>query len=827
VRYVNERDIGEYSTYEDNPHVGRDVFLARKALGRVVVGYSLYGTIERPLHAFIWAIPDHPSQFIDQRISAKPRSYENFKLLVAQAALDGYFPAYVSATGHPSFTGFSNCYFSAIFEPYTGTRKPFFTGVAHMRKTTSTATALVEQIEAQEAERRYVRSVGVLGIPTPGDFNDPSAADVDPAQTSPNLWVFATFWPLPPDAGFISNVHLTPNRSNRLPGSEAPGFEAFWKDRWETQALGPQAYPVFVQRTRHRDGLGACTLSLWHDVRYEPWPAPDPFSETAPFDVAEVLQPNVEGTLSAHEDESTDRRPISFGVTTDGDMTWWNIVFGRKGDETPLPKHLVLRDAFGLGKEYVREPSLPGPLGQSGAPQTAEPGGTDGQAGNAPNVGRALLPVEDWLVARLRRTGARQGRIVVVRRGGLPLVSAITRAEVGYPVARIEDPVRLASVSKFMTALMVIRNLAAALADGLDTKLSSILSFRAAAPERIRNITVRDLLCHYSMIKNASLALEPPAIARLLAGQPKTAYNQKFFRIEPGDLSRYLEQYTGESYFRAGPKTQCAFQYCNYGSRLVGEIYALAVHGELRLYAEAADLLLRETDSPRPDSPFLANGPLASWEAGEAPGHPQMPGFVWNRHEVGNPDSIPGASGQAGTRPGPMAPSRPTPAMTSPVYGWDGPYSGPSGGWCVPALTIARVLAALTQREDENGSIIEPYLSDVQLHQMAALRQPDCANSFAHGVSRADATFQWAPGAPTQDVVRIYKNGIIDGGGTLIAHQFPRYFEDDRRETLSFFVALNQWDELGLASVNEIFHRLEGMIHAGTLPSADRFDELL
>jgi hypothetical protein len=180
-----------------------------------------------------------------------------------------------------------------------------------------------------------------------------------------------------------------------------------------------------------------------------------------------------------------------------------------------------------------------------------------------------------------------------------------------------------------------------------------------------------------------------------------------------------------------------------------------------------------------------------------------------------------------GPPPGPAPPATTSPRMTSPVYAVDGPYSGASGGWCVPIVAVARVLASLTP-----GSSVPLYFSRWELDEAARIvpsADDDC-DRLTLGFSRDDTEFTYRPALSGQvgvpgPVRRIYKNGILGGCGALLGHQYPESDTADQQETLSFCVIFNQEMELRWEELTEIFNRLQTMETLGHLLGPDRLLE--
>lgn len=653
-------------------------------------------------------------------------------------------------------------------------------------------------------------------------------------ETQRGLLMYACLWPLP-EKQFAWSVDLTPNLRNRHRDDDQVIEPLDWTERWETKVLATQTHPRAVHRTRpgYYVGNSTLTLSLWYDERYSWWPEPDPFSiSVSSFKVQTVPGASMFSTIM-NAREGGDQRPLSITALGSGDDKRFTVTFGRFGSESPLPRSWVVRGPGSPSGTFVpAADQLPSELDLSQAPELpralppepaeefpwtvqelergrldlsldpvspgdAAPSGLRGGTPRGGPIGEAPVPfgtdswpvpeakpprpplprapslrLDSWMRKEMETSGSRHGQLVVVRRGRLVHAKAYTWAEQGYPVCTLDHAMRLASVSKALTAINVIKYVIPELDQGLGTTVThpSLLNISAGLGHPLlQEVTLRHLLTHNAgwvdlgRELNGSTPFAPRAILEAVAGQTSRE------NILPGELSQYLRVLT-EDYYQWDPGTPCALDYNNLGFIILGELVSRTLRGNFSEYDQACRDTMMPAVGVTPDRGGVLFGGTyrQARERKESPAQSTVPRAAWNPFQ-------------------PLDPSEPE--KVSPVYTWDGPFFGGAGGWAVPAHWVARILASLCPRPGR-----ESFLSTYQLHVWA--HRVACAGAeTANGSYVYQRNFHWVqqPGAPVESVLRAYHNGIMDGAVTLMGHQFPAaYVPADPSNALSFFVALNQ-----------------------------------
>ncbi len=798
---------------------GHQYFRYRNELGERVVSYSLYGRFRyaKPddvRHAFVFeeARPNTqgglPPRW-PQRMSQTPVDLSGIAEEVRAMRADGYFPAYLGVCGPLTSTRYSAIYETSM----TGPSPEVILGAPWGSAFGFDHVSFLQKLDEARERGLYARSVGVFGAPKPSDFGVNENASGDPDTTS-GLFFVATLWPMPP-AGFGWSVQLTPNQKSFLPGAAPAGDEPLpagpWKNRWETKALATQAHPMAGMMTASHEKYGSLTLMLWHDVRYVRWPAEkggDPFSEWRSFNFVLREDSQLQAKLDTQRD-AHDRRPLSIGASFDGGKAMFFVPLGRAGSEEPWPRRFAKTSKTGTGVYVTAETGPP----QYGAARGKE--------------------LDDWMRARMERIGARHAQLVVVRRGKLVHARAYTLAEEGYPIATLTYALRVASVSKILSAFLTWAKVIPALADGYETLISrsDLLNLTSPRPP-LDDVRIAHLLTHNTGFAN-NIGYQKildqvvgPVDTSQPGGQAELARRNALGIVEPGMLSKYFQQEPNTDYFDVDPGTSCHFFYVNQNYTLLGECVARLLNTRAEEYATVArDHLLIPCGVVLADLPLYARGWSKAKERNESPGQDPAPGWAWNLFELWNTE-LP---------------------MTSGIYARNGVFEGAAGGWCIPLVWIARVLAGLTDQPSPY-----PYLSRATMERMASLREPSCDDTnTAYGCARQtksayDSTKRLRYklnrnlGSPDPNaqgsapkVIRIHHNGQTNGGSALLMHQFPEHPENPLNlpgDAISFCLAFNQgFHEMGESDGEDIFNILQDMEWASparTFSDQDLFDDL-
>jgi CubicO group peptidase (beta-lactamase class C family) len=549
--------------------------------------------------------------------------------------------------------------------------------------------------------------------------------------------------------------------------------EGAWRDRREPRTLEAVARPVCALPIVSPSGA-RWVLSLWHDRVIEPWPAGDPFADARRFEADEADSAEALDRAVRARQVNEDRRVIAIGAHATPGSTRFLALYGSPGNEAPLARRFVA--------------VAPGELAPPAIPASAD-ARLDHEL--APDH-----PLDRWALDHMRATGARHGQLVVVRGRRLAFARAYTYAEAGYPVASLDDAMRLGSVSKALTAVALFAALARR-GFSVDARLVDLLGFAPReGPPRLARVTLRHLLAHDAGLRTFTAvrpdeprnALSEHAVTTLLQGAPGPARS--------GMLSRALRAIHDDSPFARDPGAASRPDYSNEGFILLGELVAHLTRGSADAYEAAlADLVFRPAGvDPRERGVIFGAGRAHARERRESPAHPTSPTWAEDRFAPRDGASI-----------------------TLAPYADNGPFLGGAAGVAIPLLWLARVLAALGPRADGSGLLRR---SDADLASSPL--------GFHLG-EPGFWTFRQPGGAPlTTRVNRLCHNGRLDGGAALVIHQIPESARDDALDaTLSVAVAFNQlgslYEDPHGRRLFAILRRLEGEPFATGWHSRDLF----
>jgi CubicO group peptidase (beta-lactamase class C family) len=506
----------------------------------------------------------------------------------------------------------------------------------------------------------------------------------------------------------------------------APGGTC-WSRLDAVTTLATCARPVRIGRLGDR-----WVWSLWRDDMHEPWPEPDPFARGGRFVIDEYVP---EALLAERIDRrrTEGRRPLAVGSSGHGDDARFDVLYGADAPAT---------------RSWSISP-----------PQDAR----------AP----ARLDVLDtWMRETMERGGARHGQLAVVRGSKVVLARACTLAEPGYPRAHRHQPMRLGSVTKAVTAIAwMIALRERPLERGLDTPLGSqqLLDLDPARSGALADVTLRHLMQHdaglaaWSDLRHdeAGRALSEVSLAREVGRIRPIAL--------PGETLASLGRLPSARVLARAPGGAAPgrFVYSNEGFILLGELLAKHVTGSAARLGDALRELLPGIGLDAIGEPWLGSGRLAARERGESPAHPLSP--TWAPARFAEQDGA-------------------QTALAS--YDYNGCFLGGAAGLSLPALVLARLLAALGPRPDAATLLTRSELAELATPADATARAP------AHGFHLGERGW-WPtrrPGRPPlpHRFVRLAHNGRIDGGTAFLAYQMPEQQVDDGDDTtLGLVVAFN------------------------------------
>ncbi len=356
-----------------------------------------------------------------------------------------------------------------------------------------------------------------------------------------------------------------------------------WPKCEQVRALSRTAFPVrAIPLSSDR------VLSLWHDIVFEPWPEPHPFSERA---LAHARAGNVEAlqqaARSAELDE--DRRLVSMGSSPGGELIG---VFGGAGRDTPLERqwHVTVEDVAGADA------------------------------------------VDAFVAELMRKTGARHGQLAVARGEALVLDRAYTFAEQGYPQATGDQCIRVGSVSKALTTLAALSPLAG-WPEPLDLDEPVLRANEDDAD--VYELTLRHLLTHRSGLRTVPTirhdepghALSEKSVATLSRGASIAA---------PGDVLAALRGAAGVRAFARRPARadERHHDYANEGFTLLGEVLAQRAYGDASAFERLlVERLLVAAGISGDRGVMFARGARASADRGETPPEPSSPSWGKRRFD--------------------------------------------------------------------------------------------------------------------------------------------------------------------------------------------------
>ncbi len=482
--------------------------------------------------------------------------------------------------------------------------------------------------------------------------------------------------------------------------------------------------------------------SLWRDDLIEPWPAPDPFARGERFAIDEGVTAEALRARLAWRREAEAREPVAIAAYGGPASARFDVLYGAAHREQPLLRQWAAAGA---------------PIGHA--------------------QGAAITPLDRWMQATMERGGARHGQIAVVRGARTVFARACTLAESGYPPATLDQPMRLGSVTKAITAIAwMIALRAHPLPHGLDTPLGSeaLLDLDAQRSGPLAAVTLRQLLQHDAGLPAWS-DLRHEDVARPLS---EASLAEEGGRVEPiaapGELLAVLRRLPGHRILQRAPggKSPGRFTYSNEGFILLGELLAKHVTGSAASLGGVLIEALLGVDGPAsatatPLGPWLGAGRRAARDRGESPAHPLSP--TWETARFAEPE---------GART----------ALAS--YQYNGAFLGGAAGLSLPVTRVARLLADLGPRPGELTR-----LTRGELDQLAAPAD-ETAGAPAHGFHLGERG--WWPtqrsGCPAfhHRFVRLAHNGRIDGGTSLLVYQMPEHASDDGDDTtLGVVVAFN------------------------------------
>ncbi len=694
--------------------------LARaRARGERLVSLCSYGDGADPRHATVWAASAGPEQrFVHDVEGGRVTS------VLARHAGEGYHPALVGMTGTPE-----RPVLALVLERGEGDAPPSRLMTPRPFREGAGAFFLARAAGEGLDDGGYLRSVAVVGAP-----QDARGAGLH----------VAAVWAPQPAVRIAWAVHL----------DAVDAGDARWRRRWETRTLETVARPVLAIPVASGEGA-RWVLSLWHDRFLDPWPTPDPFAHATRFAADERLGSAALADAIGRRRADEDRRVIALAAGEGPDGTRFLALYGAPGREAHLERRFMVVAPGGEGPAHVAADEA-------------------FRSGEAPPP---VHPLDGWAHQHMRESGARHGQIVVVRGRRLAFARAYTFAEAGYPVARLDDAMRLGSISKALTAAALLAAIdRRGLADGLDTRVigEDLLGFAAGeGPPRLGAVTLRHLLTHDAGLRTFT-GVRPDEPDNPLSEQRLGALlGEGGAPARPGWLSRGLHELHDDGAFTRPPGGADAsrLDYSNEGFILLGEVLAHLVEGSTDAYEAAVTraLLGPAGVDVGERGCLLGAGRRRARARNEAPAHPASP--TWARKRFAGDD----------LDEGPLVPA---------PYADNGPFLGGAAGWCVPLVWLARVLAALGPRAD--GSSLWQ-----RRHAELAATPAAPGSRTGHGVHLGGPlwwTFRRSGGgAPLSvRVHRLHHNGRLDGGSALLIHQVPVEPRDDALDaTLGVAVAFN------------------------------------
>ena len=731
----------------------RSDFASAPARGRRPVAFCSYGGAADPRHATVWAASADgpPPRFEPDLEGARATA------VLARHAREGYHPAFVGMVGtaeHPVI---------ALVLEHAPPDAPTSRFVPPRPFRDEQGTFFVTRAAGAGArDTGYLRSIAAVG---------------EPRDARGTGLLVAGVWAPQPRTRIAWAVHL----------DAVHGAKACWRDQWEPRTLETVARPVLAIPITSSGG-DRWVLSLWHDQLLTPWPAQDPFAHAPRFTADEVRGPAALAEAIARRRDRDDRRVIALGAGQSPAGAHFIALYGSPGTEATLDRHFV---AVGPGEEA--SPTVAG----------------DGRIG----VTDPDHPLDRWVRERMAETGARQGQLVVVRGRRLAFARAYTWAESGYPVARLDDAMRLGSVSKALTAAALLAAIdRRQVPEGVDARAvgPALLGFAAGeGPARLAAVTLRHLLTHDAGLRTF-LDVRPDEPDNPLSEQRLGALlGEAGAPARPGWLTRGLAGTGDDGLFARDPGGAQAsrLDYSNEGFILLGEILAQLEQGSPGGYEAAVERALLHPAGVDVGARgcLLGAGRSRARDRREAPAHPASP--TWARKRFPGDDLDEG------------------PLVLAP-YADNGPFLGGAAGWCVPLLWIARVLAALGPRSD-GSSLWQRRHADLAATPAAP------GSHQGHGLQVGEPG--WWPFRPSGGgaplivrVTRLHHNGRLDGGAALLIHQIPADARDDALDaTLSVAVAFNalgplQEDPHG----RQLFTLLRNLEGSPGWGSEDLFDRL-
>lgn len=357
-------------------------------------------------------------------------------------------------------------------------------------------------------------------------------------------------------------------------------------------------------------------------------------------------------------------------------------------------------------------------------------------------------PLDDWMLARMRASGARHAQLAIVRGRRVAFARAYTFAEPGYPIATLDHALRLGSVSKSIVALALLQAVRDGRAD-LDAPVARLLELAGDGPPGLASVTLRDLLLHRSGLRSfpdmdptdGDNPLSEANVAALLGRE----------RARPGDVREALARTSSASVF---PVKSGAVAYSNEGFVLLGELLSKLSTSAFGAFDAVADALFRGSGVDTGGRGALAaDTPAEGHARGESPAHGSSPTF----------------RGDAAL-----------------AYATNLRFLGGAAGLSVPLLWVARLLARL---DGDLAGVLAPCIADVQRGARATY------GFYAGEPGWTKTRVVGGSGVRTFRTVCLHHNGRVEGGSSMLMIRAPIEPRADH-PTVAVVVAMNQLGDL-------------------------------
>jgi len=658
-------------------------FTDRASSGWRLTSLSSFGTSAAPLHNMLWARTAQP---VEQRLDVDV-GLAALDDILRRRAEEGLFVASVgmtSATASPVL--------ALLFEsaPSSGLEPRFLSPASFCDR--AGVFFLHRALAGQAGHALYVRSVACAGVPS----NDRGTG----------LLIAAVLWPQP-NVRIASAVHL-----------DAVAPNEGWQSIPSVAVLESAGRPVVALPLDR----GKWVVSLWHDTQLTQWPTPNPFAAGSRSIVDQSLGVSFADVLAQVESRSAKRlQPVGVGVSGDAAQCDALVIYGDADGPIPRERHFSWSESYALSERRVD--------------QAEQPAGSTGAASST-------HPLDDWMRRKMSDIGARHGQLVITRGGKTPWARAYTFAEPGYPIATLDDAMRLGSVSKSLTTIPLMREILAEGGDLLDDDIFGDSLLAIAAPEdgALPRVSLRDLLTHRAGLRSYE-SLMPDDPHNPISEDRVAAMLEKADRApEAGDLRAALQHVDIQTVFGHAPPALAQSEYANEGYVLLGEIVGKRIKNRYGGFAEVMTDLFSEVGAPSVSDDLPARGVMMGRGQAEAharresPAHPSSP--TWCEDRFGRSDPRP---------------------LVLASYGDNGPFLGGAAGLCVPLVWVARLMRAQgVSRFSEPGGWTDERM------QLGFQQGPAGYWTSVDGDEKR-----------TSRVVRLHHNGRIEGGCALLVHQAP------------------------------------------------------